>query len=59
MVAGHKQALVKEHYEIGTIDKAKMRSPGAVQPKCKTCSAREGAEMSRYSREMKEKLNAE
>jgi len=55
-VAGHKEALVKEHYETGTIDKQRMRSADAVRPECPTCSAREGAEMSRYSREMKEKL---
>jgi RHS repeat-associated protein len=55
-VAGHKEPLVKEHYETGTIDKQRMRSLDAVQPECPTCSAREGAEMSRYSREMKGKL---
>lgn len=51
-VAGHKTALVREYHQTGTIDKAKMRSTDAVQPECRTCSAREGAEMSRYSREM-------
>lgn len=55
-VAGHKEALVKEHYETGTIDKQRMRSNDAVQPECLTCSAREGAEMSRYSRQMKKEL---
>jgi RHS repeat-associated protein len=55
-VAGHKEALVKEHYETGTIDKQRMRSNDAVQPECPTCSAREGADMSRYSREMKKEL---
>jgi RHS repeat-associated protein len=55
-VAGHKEALVKEHYETGGIDKQKMRSTDAVQPECPTCSAREGAEMSRYSQEMKKEL---
>lgn len=58
-VAGHKEALVKEHYETGTIDKDRMRSLDAVQPECPTCSAREGAEMSRYSREMKTRLGQE
>jgi RHS repeat-associated protein len=55
-VAGHREALVKEHYETGTIDKQRMRSKDAVQPECPTCSAREGADMSRYSREMKKEL---
>jgi len=54
--AGHKTALVREHYETGSIDKARMRSPDAVQPECPTCSNREGAEMSRYSQEMRKKL---
>jgi hypothetical protein len=51
-VAGHKKALVQEHHETGSIDKEQMRSVDAVQPECPTCSAKEGAEMSRYSREM-------
>ncbi len=55
MVAGHKKALVKEHYETGTIDKKRMRSKEAVQPECQTCSAKEGAEMSKYSKEQKKK----
>ncbi len=56
MNAGHKKALVKEHYETGTINKARMRDPASTQPHCPTCSNREGAAMSRYSREMKKKL---
>jgi RHS repeat-associated protein len=56
MVADHKTPLVKEHYQTGTIDKKKMTSTEAVQPQCPTCSARQGAEMSRYSKEQK-KLN--
>ncbi|MCF2500434.1 MULTISPECIES: RHS repeat domain-containing protein [Dyadobacter] len=55
MVADHKRPLVKEHYETGTIDKKNMRSVDAVQPQCPTCSAKQGAEMSRYSREQKKK----
>jgi RHS repeat-associated protein len=58
-VAGHKEALVKEHYETGTIDKQKMRSKDAVQAECPSCSAREGAEMSRYSRQKKKELDIE
>ena len=45
------------------IDHAKAKSRGgnntevdAVQPQCSTCSARQGAEMTRYSREMKKQL---
>ncbi|WP_437955463.1 RHS repeat-associated core domain-containing protein [Sorangium sp. So ce119] len=48
-VADHKTPLVKEHYATGTIDKTRMRSVDAVQPQCPTCSARQGADMSRYS----------
>ena len=55
-VADHKTPLVKEYYETGTIDKTQMRSLDAVQPQCPTCSARQGAEMSRYSRQKKEEL---
>ena len=56
--AGHKEPLVKEYYENGSIDKAKMRSVDSVQPECPQCSAREGAEMSRYSREMRRNLDS-
>jgi Pretoxin HINT domain len=56
MVAGHKRALVQEYYETGTIDKQQMRSLDAIQPECPTCSAQEGAEMSRYSRAQKAQL---
>ena len=56
MVADHKTPLVKEHYQTGTIDKTKMKSIDAVQPQCPTCSARQGAEMSQYSKEQK-KIN--
>ena len=51
-VAGHKEPLVKEYHETGTIDKTRMRDVDSVQPECPTCSAREGAEMSRYSKGM-------
>lgn len=57
MVADHKEPLVKEHYETGTIDKKRMRDVDAVQPQCPTCSAKQGAEMSKYSKEQKAKLN--
>lgn len=54
--ADHKKPLVKEFYETGTIDKIEMRSLDAVQPQCRTCSSRQGAEMSRYSRSKKLEL---
>jgi len=53
MYADHKEPLVKEHYEKGGIDKTKMRETDAVQPQCPTCSAKQGAEMSKYSKEQK------
>lgn len=56
-VAGHREALVKEYHQTGSIDKAKMRSVDAVQPECPTCSAKEGAEMSRYSRKMNKSID--
>lgn len=55
-VAGHKKALVEEYYETGEIDRTRMRSTDAVQSECPTCSAREGAEMSRYSREQRKQF---
>jgi len=55
-VADHKTPLVKEHYETGTIDKTRMRSVDTVQPQCPTCSNRQGAEMSRYSRDQRRLL---
>ncbi len=56
MVADHKTPLVKEHYETGKIDKSKMRDKNSVQPQCPKCSAKQGAEMSKYSKEQK-KIN--
>ncbi len=55
MVANHKDILVKQHYEKGGVDKGKMRSNDAVEPQCPTCSAKQGAEMSRYSKQQKKK----
>jgi len=56
MVANHKTALVKEHYQTGKIDKANMRSVDAVNSHCTTCSAKSGGHLSHYSKQMKEKL---
>ena len=55
--AGHKKPLVKEHYQTGGIDRIRMRSNDAVQPECPTCSNREGTDLSRYSREMRRRLD--
>ncbi len=52
-VADHKTPLVKEHYETGTIDLERMKSVDAVQPQCPSCSAKQGASMSSYSKAMK------
>lgn len=54
--ADHKKPLVEEHYETGGIDKQRMRSNDAVQPQCPTCSNRQGARLSQYSRQMKRLL---
>lgn len=51
--ADHKTPLVQEYYQTGRIDTGRMRSIDSVQPHCPTCSARQGAEMSRYSRQKK------
>lgn len=55
-IADHKTPLVKEYYETGTIDKAKMKSIDAVQPQCPTCSVKQGAEMRKYSMEKRKEL---
>ncbi len=58
-IADHKYPLVKEYYETGSIDTARMRSIDAVQPQCPTCSAKQGAEMSRYSKMKKREFGFE
>ena len=55
-VADHITPLVKEYYNTGTIDKTFMRSPDAVQPQCPTCSSKQGAELSQFSRMKKKEL---
>jgi hypothetical protein len=52
-VADHKDPLLKEYYRTGTIDLDRMRRLDSVQSQCPTCSARQGADMSRLSREIK------
>jgi len=54
--ADHKDPLVKEYYRNGTIDKTRMRDVDSVQPQCPTCSNKQGAEMSRFSRQQKKDL---
>jgi hypothetical protein len=56
MVANHKTPLVKEYYQTGNIDWGNMRSTGAVNSHCPTCSARSGGHLSHYSKQMKAKL---
>jgi hypothetical protein len=51
--ANHKKALVEEHYETGTIDKVKMKEIESVNAHCPSCSAKQGAVLSQYSKEMK------
>ena len=40
----------------GTINQTRMHNVAAVQPHCPTCSARQGAALSRYSIKMKTEL---
>jgi RHS repeat-associated protein len=54
MFADHKEALVKEYYRTGTIDRTRMKQIGAVQPHCPTCSSSEGGRMARYSNLIRE-----
>ena len=56
MYADHKRALVKEYYETGKINKRRMRHKNAVQPQCPECSSRDGAKLSRYSREQRKRI---
>lgn len=56
MNAGHKEALVKEYYRTGTINRANMRSPSSVRPECPHCSNVEGGHLSHYSRVMKNQI---
>lgn len=51
---GHKQALIKACHQTGAIDKQKMHDVRSVKPECP--SAKESAEMSRYSREINKQL---
>ncbi len=57
--ADHKSPLVEQHYEGGGIDEREMKSLKAVQPQCPTCSNRQGADLSRYSREKAKELGLE
>jgi RHS repeat-associated protein len=50
--ADHKDPLVEQHYR-GGIDKDKMRSPGAVQPQCQSCSNQQGGYLRTFSQAMK------
>ncbi len=59
MIADHKQPLVKEYYETGTIDKVRMRSKDAVQSQCPRCSNEQGGKMSAYSKAKKKEHGLE
>jgi hypothetical protein len=56
MHANHIDPLVEEYYREGEIDQSRMRSPGAVNSQCPTCSNRQGGFLSNYSRRMKQRL---
>ena len=56
MYANHKTPLVKEYYQTGTIDKTRMRSVGAVDGHCPSCSSATGGRLSHYSKQMKAKI---
>jgi RHS repeat-associated protein len=55
-VANHRVPLSKEYYTTGRINTARMRSVDSVNAHCPTCSAREGARQSQYSKTMKSNL---
>jgi len=57
-VADHKTPLVKEYYETGKVDTTRMREVDAVQPQCPKCSAKQGADLSRYSRARKKAIKS-
>lgn len=48
-VADHKLPMSREYWETGTIDLEYAKSVESVQPQCPTCSARQGADLMRYS----------
>ena len=53
MNANHIDPLVVQYYRDGTIDTLQMRSLNAVNAQCPTCSAIQGANLSRFSRFMR------
>jgi RHS repeat-associated protein len=55
----HKTPLVKEYYQTGRIDVAKAKDLSSINSHCPTCSAKEGAEMSRYSVNMRKEIFGE
>jgi hypothetical protein len=58
-IADHKKPLVEEYYETGTIDTVRMRDVDAVQPQCPTCSVKQGANLSKFSKQKKKELDIE
>lgn len=55
MYADHKYPLVQEYYETGKINVVRMKDVKSVQPQYPTCSSKQGAELSRYTKEQKTK----
>ena len=49
MIADHIEPLVIEYYSTGRINLQNMRSLGAVQAQCPTCSSAQGAALRSYS----------
>ncbi len=56
MVADHKKPLFIEYIRKGKIDLKKMHRISSVQPQCYTCSAKQGARMSAYSKVVKRRM---
>ncbi len=57
--ADHKDPLVVEYWRTGTIDKVKMKDVNSVQPHCPTCSGKQGAELKKFSQQMKNEYGLE
>ncbi len=55
-ISMQKETQKETCYRTGNIDKTRMRDLDSVQPQCPTCSPRQRAEMSRFSRQQKKDL---
>ncbi|MFZ5617591.1 MAG: RHS repeat domain-containing protein [Pseudomonadota bacterium] len=54
--ANHITPLVVEYYTTGSINIQRARSLGAINAHCPTCSARQGADLARYSIQQRHRL---